>query len=160
MKDQLAMYAVDDALFQKLPEMDFIEGGEVSIFLERKGRHVAEFITEGDGSIGEVLTGLQAIMGAPFGDVIGRNNAAVGPTGPHTFCGHVDAGTLQLLVRTTGEARRLVGKDDDERGKRLKQLELQQGHDGWFSRLLPALERFLGKGSAAPGKVITVYERW
>ncbi len=160
MKDQLAMYAVDDTLFQKLPEMDFIEGGEVAIFLERKGRHVAEFITEGDGSVGDVLTGLQTIMGAPFGDVIGRNQAAIGPTGPTTFCGHVDAGTLELLVRTLGEARRIMGKEDDERAARLAELESRAGHAGWFARLFPAMERFLGKGKSASGKVITVYERW
>ena len=157
MKDSLAIYWIEREQFDRMKGMDFIEGGETAMFLERRAHHIAEFITEGDGPVGEVLSGLQPILGAPFGDMLGRNDAGVGPGGPHTFCGHLGSDSLEAMLGALVRGQSLLGKEE---GAPLLALESRLGPPGWFARLLPALARFLRAARGANGPVVCVYTRW
>jgi hypothetical protein len=166
MKDQLALYRLDTGLFDKIPEMDFIEGGELSAWLERKGKHTAELMMSAKVAVGEILLALTTIMGVRFDGIVGRSGMAVGPTGPVTFCAHITDGELRTYIESLGQAQRCIGRQNDpdenvaDKARRLDALAEQLGIGPKLKGLLREIEQFLGQGKGGRGELIAVYARW
>ena len=166
MKDQLALYRLDTALFDRIPEMDFIEGGETSAWLERKGRHTAELMMSAKVAVGDIFAALTTIMGVRFDGLMGRSGMAVGPTGPITFCAHITPGDLRTYIESIAQTQRFVGKTNDpdpnvaEKARRLEALADELGVGPGFGRILREIEQFLKEGQQGRGELIAVYARW
>ena len=165
MKDQLALYRLDDKLFRRLPQMDFIEGGEVAMYLERRGQHVAELMFSG-GAAGELLSALSTIMGVPLNGLMGQGGLALGPSGPLTFCAHLSPDNLTSFIDTLAQAQRDFGKESDadpntaERARRLGQLAQRLGVGPRLPSLIAEIQHFLERGRSGKGALVAVYTHW
>ena len=165
MKDQLALYRIEDKLFHRLPQMDFVEGGELAGFLERKGQHVAELMFSG-GASGDILAALTTITGAPLNGLVGQSGLGVGPGGPLTFCAHIPPDVLKICIEALAEAQRDFGQAGDpdpnvrERAQRLDQLAARFGIGARLPSQLLEIQKFLERGRTGPGALVSVYTRW
>ncbi len=164
MRDQLALYRLDEATLNRLPQMDFIEGAEVAQFLERKGRHVAELMYSG-GSVGALLKGLRAITGVKLDGLVGQSGMAIDPAGPLTFCSRIERGDLEAMLGALSQARRACGKGQDrdpnvaQMAQRLDDLAGTLGAGGRLPSLIREVETFL-EGARGMSGVVAAYTSW
>lgn len=165
MKDELTFYQTDTlTLEQKIMARDLIVGNEIAGHLERLGRHLGTLFLS-KVAIGDILTGVEEVLGIPCHIVLGRGERRLEPSGPTTYCArHVPSELGEIIhgiKKLQSLSKKRDGLSEDEQAKKDTWTEVCQriGLDK-EPQDLEDLRRFLARFRGETPELISVYTRW
>jgi len=161
MMDQLALYRVDPDVLDKILGTSLLADRELVEYIERRGRFVNDLFLDGK-SVGKLLAALSTILGIPLDALVHRTDLTLEPSGPVTWTSRIPEGTLTLLLKGLGRARRLLSDPSEDPGvaNRLAQLAVDFGGASQTANALHQIQRQLEAARGGKGDLVSVFTCW